>query len=174
MNAAEMEAFEFLDFGILTDGELDLVLFETQPGQPEVDWVPTYCFEIREHGKAEHVGDINLRVGTGRRIYYGGNIGYEIDEEYQGRGYAGKACRILAPLARAHGMDHLWITSQPGNRASCRTAEKLGAVLRETVELPKDSDMYYGGTHLKRRYRWDIRGFAPLTRERPVMGLLGD
>ncbi len=51
------------------------------------------------------VGQINLRIGYVRSLYYGGQIGYDVDEAYRGNGYAGKACGLLAPVMGLHGME---------------------------------------------------------------------
>ena len=70
----------------------------------------------------------------------------------RGQRYAARACRLLLPLARAHGMAEVWITCNPENTASRRTAELAGGVYVNTIDLPEDSDMYAEGDRRKCRY----------------------
>jgi predicted acetyltransferase len=152
-----MAEFQFLDPGWLVDGDLELVLVEEYAGDPSASRVPAYKFEMRRVGVAESIGAIELRVGDTRHIVmYAGHIGYGVNPGYRGHGYAGRACRLLLPLARSHAMTVLWITCSPDNRASRRTLERIGAQYVETVDLPEDSDMYRSGKRKACRYRIDL------------------
>jgi predicted acetyltransferase len=64
--------------------------------------------------------------------------------------------RLVIPLAKAHGMTHLWITCNPENAASRRTIERLGATFVEVVDIPKSNLLYEKGERQKCRYRLDI------------------
>jgi tagatose 1,6-diphosphate aldolase len=87
---------------------------------------------------------------------YGGHIGYAVDLEHRGHHYAERACRLVLALAKAHGLDTIWITCNPDNVPSRRTCERLDATLVEIVRLPEDSDMYQEGDREKCRYRVDL------------------
>lgn len=87
------------------------------------------------------MGVCDLRIGYNQRVYYGGNIGYRIKEEYRGHHYAAKACLLLFKLAKEHGMKYLIITCNPDNYPSRKTCEYIGCRLVEIVELPADNDM---------------------------------
>jgi len=77
-----------------------------------------------------------LRVGLTRKLRdFGGHIGHEVDEPYRGHHYAARSCRLLLPLIRALDINPVIITCDPGNIASAKTIESLGAELRATKEV---------------------------------------
>jgi predicted acetyltransferase len=152
-----MTDFEWIDPGELVDNDLELGLVERSPADPSKEYVPAYKFEMHRTGKPEEMGDIHLRVGdTFRLRMYGGHLAYGVKPAYRGHHYAARACRLLFPLARRHGMKELWITCNPENIASRRTCELAGAIFVEIVDLPKDIDMYLEGERQKCRYRLDL------------------
>lgn len=152
-----MEDFQFIDPGLLVDGELELALIETTPADPARERLPAYLFEMRVGGRK--AGGLNLRIGnTHSIVMYGGHIGYGIEPGFRGHHYAERACRLVLSLAKAHGLDTLWITCNPDNWPSRRTCERLGATLVEIVDLPEDNDQYRRGERQKCRYRLDLAG----------------
>lgn len=91
------------------DGEeIELRLIDTFYGNENE--LPYYWWNIVLKSSKENIGKISLRIGHNYHSYYNGNIGYEIDEEYRGNHYAYKACRMLLPVAKHHGMDHLFMS----------------------------------------------------------------
>lgn len=100
------------------------------------------------------IGECNLRVGHNDKIYLGGNIGYQIDENFRGHHYAAKACELLFALAREHELGYLIITCEPNNIASLRTCERLGGTLLEIADIPETSDMYQAGIRKVNVYRF--------------------
>jgi tagatose 1,6-diphosphate aldolase len=102
-------------------------------------------------------GGIGLRIGNTRdvELYYG-HFGYNVLPPARGNHYAERACRLLLPLASAHGMQTLWITCNPDNHASRRTCERLGCTLAEIVALPESHPLYLRGERRKCRYRLDL------------------
>jgi tagatose 1,6-diphosphate aldolase len=99
-------------------------------------------------------GSISLRLGHNENLdYYLGHIGYHVLPPARGRHFAERACRLLLPLARAHGHAMLWITCNPENAASRRTCERLGAEFVETVPVPASNALYSQGDRYKCRYR---------------------
>lgn len=144
--------FPFLCPGPLRDGELVLDLAETSPPDPARGLSPAYHFRLVAF--RQHAGSLSLRIGhTASLELYAGHIGYEVEPRFRGRRYAERACRLVLPLARAHGLDPLWITCDPGNRPSRRTCERLGAELVEIVPVPSGSAMHRQGERWKCRYR---------------------
>ena len=149
--------FEFFDPGKLIDGDLELVLVEEYPGDPAINDVPAYKFEMTLAGHDDAIGHIDLRVGyTDHLTMYGGHIGYRVEPEHRGHRYTARSCRLLLPLARSHGFEAVWITCNPDNAASRRTCELAGAELVEIVDLPEDTDMVQEGERQKCRYRLDL------------------
>ena len=141
-----MADMEFLDVSDLRTGEISLRLARTCGEDPVRKRVPAYYFDIIDrHGN--NVGSCDLRLGHTEGTYYGGNIGYAVNEEYRGRHYAKKACKLLFKLAKRHGMEYVYITCQPQNIPSRKTCEALGGVLVEIAELPEDNDMRVNDGH---------------------------
>ena len=84
----------FLDTSDLKNEEIALRLDHTFPGDPVRNWVPAYYFDILD-ATGQKVGICDLRIGHNEGLYYGGNIGYAVDEPFRGNHYAEKACRLL-------------------------------------------------------------------------------
>jgi predicted acetyltransferase len=113
-NSLPIEFNDFIDLPELSDGEIQLVCTAKTPADPVKNWLPSYDFLICKG--SEKVGNINLRIGYGggpfnSNCYYGGQIGYGVDEEYRGKGFAGRACKLLEPVAKAHGMTKLLVAT---------------------------------------------------------------
>lgn len=145
----------FLNTDFLENDEIKLVLERTDEGDPERDWVPAYHFAVCDK-EGVKMGACDLRIGHNDKLYYGGNIGYRIDEEYRGNHYAGKACLLLFELARRHDLGYLIITCNPDNIASRKTCEYAGGELLETAELPEGNDMREDGEYEKCIYRFEL------------------
>jgi len=102
-------------------------------------------------------GSISLRIGHGINLdRYLGHIGYHVLPPARGHHFAERACRLILPLARAHGHSYVWITCNPDNLASRRSIERLGAVYVDTVAVPKENSLYSQGDRYKCRYRLDL------------------
>lgn len=144
----------FITLPPLSDRELSLVCVEKQDAVPEKKYVPGYLFQVYRGN--ESIGDVHLRIGYTDGLYYGGQVGYNIDEAHRGNGYAGRACRLLVPVAKAHGMQKLLITNSHTNTASMRVCEKLGAKLLRTAPLPQWHELYQKGQRFENIYEWDI------------------
>lgn len=149
--------FEFFNPDKLIDHELELILVEKYPGDFKIGYVPAYKFKMVFTGQTKEIGHIEFRAGNNPDlVMYGGHFAYGVNAEYRGQKYAARACRLLFPLARRHGLKELWITCNPDNIASARTAELTGAKLIEIVDLPEYSDMYQEGERRKCRYKIEL------------------
>ena len=130
---------EYLSKDFLNDGEIWLSLIKIADNKDKPGWLPAYHFNIMQGNKV--VGLCDLRIGHNRNTFYGGNIGYEVYEDYRGNHYAQKACRILFKLARMNDMHCVFITCNPENIASDKTLQSLNGDFIGTVILPEDNDM---------------------------------
>lgn len=150
----------FIEMPELSDGVIHLVCTAKNPEIPEKKWVPCYDFAVCKG--SEKVGGINLRIGyegfgpDSSSLYYGGQIGYNIDEKHRGNGYAVHACRLLAPVAKAHDMTKLLITNNHTNTASRRVCEKLGARLIRVARLPEWHDLYAEDQRFENIFEWSV------------------
>lgn len=118
--------------------------------------LPYYWWNIVLKSSKENIGKISLRIGHNYHSYYNGNIGYEIDEEYRGNHYAYKACRMLLPVAKHHGMDHLFMSCDYDNTASIKTIERMGANMADELVPPSDYIFYYDGMVKQRIYKLNV------------------
>ena len=139
------DAAGFFDFGDrLREEDFQLVLEKTTPYDEETGYVPAYHFVICSPEGAR-MGSCNLRVGHKEGLYYGGHIGYQVEEAYRGRHLAARSVRLLLPLADKHGLGYVLITCNPDNTASRRTAEWAGFSLLETAPVPDWHDLAKSG-----------------------------
>lgn len=134
-----------------------LTLEEIRRAPHPVHQVPTLFFHIVRSSDAQRVGGINLRLGSNPHIeLYAGHVGYAVDAEYRSHHYAARATQLLMPIARAHGLNPLWLTCDPDKTASRRTCELAGAQFVEVVDVPASCIIARSG-HLKKcRYRLDV------------------
>ncbi|MBE5989797.1 acetyltransferase (GNAT) family protein [Lacrimispora xylanisolvens] len=147
-----------INMEFLKGEDIYLKLDKKTAGNIRKQWLPAYHFTICDmHG--DEVGGCDLRIGYNKNAYYGGNIGYHIDENYRGHHYAGKACLLLFQLAKKHKMDYLIITCNPDNHASRKTCEYAGGTLEEIVEIPEDNDMRKIGETEKCIYRFSLLNY---------------
>jgi predicted acetyltransferase len=129
-------------------------------GDPKRGQAPYYYFwmHLREPSPPiEIAGSVSLRIGDSLDLQqYVGNIGYNVYPPARGRHYAERASRLILTLARAHGMQRLWITCNPENWASRRTCERLGAAMIDIVAVPSDHPLHQRGEREKCRYLLEL------------------
>lgn len=118
---------------------------------------PAYYFRMIHSQTDEELGGINLRVGSTPHLdLYPGHIGYTVHPAHRGHQYAARSVRLLMPVARQLSFENLWITCDPENIASRRTAELAGAQFMEIVNVPENCIIYQTGHKSKCRYRLDV------------------
>lgn len=143
--------------------DFHLQLKRTTPEMPEMGMLPSYYFDMMV--QKETVGQCALRIGDGEIARMVGNIGYQVKEEYRGKGYGVAACYLLCSLARRHGMKELFITCTPDNHPSQRVCEKIGAKFREMVNVPDGHDLYQRGKKKLMQYVLKIQPIRPATEQ---------
>src|SRR5215469_8622855 len=132
------QPFQFLDIALPPDGDLQLILTERLPAEQSPWAVPAYLFRM-EDPTGDYLGRIRLRVGWNEDVIrYAGHVGYAVEPAHRGHRYAERACRLIIPLAKRHGMTSLWITCQPDNMSSRRTLERLGAECIGVISVPAE------------------------------------
>ncbi len=115
--------------------------------------VPSFCFGIYLHDSKTRVGSCDLRVGMNEELYYAGNIGYEIDEDFRGNKYAYYAGVLLLEVAKKQGMKEVLVTCSPENVASRKTIERMGGCFVECVDVPKSHWLVRRNEAVKEIYR---------------------
>ena len=124
----------------------------TLPDGSQVPRLPGYRRWLWD---GELCGSIGLRwqIGTSALPpYVLGHIGYAVVPWKQRLGYATQALRLLLPEAKAEGLTHVEITTDPHNVASRRVVEANGGVVVEQFVRPPA----FGATPAV-RYRIDLR-----------------
>lgn len=142
------------NYATLTGDNMMLKLIEYNPGN-DVE-IPFYWYEIIPKEVNKPVGKISIRLGYNYHSYYNGHIGYEVDEEYRGHGYSFQAAKLVLPVAKAYGMEYIYLVCDEDNIASYKTIEKLGAELVELVVPPKDYFGWYEGIPVQRIYELEL------------------
>jgi len=154
-----MKAFTFTGFlpvETCSNDRVCLQLTRAADAEPDKNWVPACYFTICRANDKLPVGRCDLRLGYNSSIAWGGNIGYAIDAEYRGKGYAGAACELLFDLARKYGMPYVHIAVNTENFASQRVCEKLRGQRSESLTIPTDNDRYQAGERTTYLYRFDL------------------
>lgn len=93
-----------------------------------------YRFAIHRRADGLRVGRIHLRITDDPVILRAlGHSGYQVEEAHRGHGYATRALRLVAGLARAANTLPLWVLIEPENAASRGVVERAGFRLVDTV-----------------------------------------
>ena len=135
------------------EDEVELHFLKHQKPSIFNDYWDSYYYDIQIKSKPIKVGSCDVRLGMNEELYYAGNIGYRIFENYRGHSYAYQATKQLLLEAKKLGMEEVIITCSPDNIASKKTIEKLNAVLIEEVDVPSNHYLYQRGERRKRIYR---------------------
>jgi len=133
---------------------VSLHLIETAEGSDNE--LPFYWWSIVENATGASIGKISLRLGHNYHSYWNGNAGYEVDEPHRGHRYATIALKMVLPIAKSHGMDHLVVSCNEDNVASYKTIERCGGKLLEISYPPEDWIYYRPDLPLKRIYRIEL------------------
>lgn len=143
---------------MFADDQIELVLSNQDVSDAECGIDDGYLFTIYLRHTREYVGYVSLRLGESPGLYYLGHIGYRIEEEHRGHGYAAQACRLMLPLMRQLRLGSAVITANVENAASRKTAENLGCVLERIAPVPPAYRALCAGATQKCRYIWRMDG----------------
>ena len=129
--------------------EIDLILKEVCEAVPEKKWVSALVYDIVLHDTQTIIGECSARIGDNENLFYSGHIGYVVNPEFRGKGYAGQSVKLLLNVFKENEMEKIYITNSPENISSRRVWEKLGAKFIGLFELPLDNEMRImdGETH---------------------------
>lgn len=139
---------------MFSDGVLDLVLSGEDVRDADCGIEDGYTFSIYRSGTRDYVGYVSLRLGESPGLYYLGHIGYRIEEEHRGHGYAARACGLMLPLLKRLHLGSVVITNNVDNLASRKTCERLGCVLERIADVPPEYRALCAGAKQKCRYIW--------------------
>ena len=121
---------------VITDGEIDLIRPEYEDSED------SFWFEIYLHNTNTRIGEIIYDDEWRNQELYG-NVGYSINDGYNGHNYARKALELLKQLLIGK-KEKMILNIFDGNIASIKTAEKFGAKIVRRGKIP---DKYNLGKH---------------------------
>ena len=141
---------------LYADDEFALIPREYARRIPRIDGACSMVFDIVERASNKIAGEIALRIGEGKSLFYLGHIGYHIDPPYRGRHGALRACKMCVPLLAEMGLRSFVITTDDDNYPSIRTCELLGCELESLVDVPAWCQAEFSISSRKRRYIYQI------------------
>ncbi len=116
---------------------------DTSVRSPETEFlakVPEARFAIHRRSDGLRVGRIHLRVTDDPTILdILGHGGYAVDPQDRRRGYATRAIRLLAQVARVHALKRLLLHIEPQNTPSRRAIERAGFRLVAEADSPPEA-----------------------------------
>lgn len=141
---------------MFSDGEIDVTLSNEDVSDPECGIDDGYTFYIYRAKTRDYLGYVSLRLGESPALYYLGHIGYRIEAEHRGHGYAARACRLMLPLLQRLRLESVVITTNVENIPSRKTCLRLGCVLERIAPVPPEYRALCAGAAQKCRYIWRI------------------
>lgn len=140
-----------------TDGVIDIIGSEkVKKHYDELD--NEYYFIALHNG--QFIGCIEYR---GLHSSDFGDIGYKIDEEYRGNGYAFRALSLLGDILLENGLEETWIAALASNLPSTRTIEKYGGTPIKSYPYPYsdgETMVIYSITPVKKELQGTARQFT--------------
>ena len=119
----------------IVGNRIDLILNEVVDAVPAKKFVDCLCYDVVLKS-GETIGSISAKLGMNEVLYYVGNIGYEIFDDFRGNGYAPEAVELVKKVFIKNDIHKIIITNDPENEASMRVCEKVGARFVQKVEIP--------------------------------------
>ena len=134
------------------DAEITLSLAQDRVRDHEIGATDGYVFDIIAAKDGGRAGYVSVRIGESPELYYLGHIGYRVEPEWRGHGYAFKAVRLLIPFLEDLGLCTVVITTNADNLPSRKTCEHLCCTLENIVQVPDRYREVCGGATEKCRY----------------------
>lgn len=141
---------------MFSDGVIDLILSNEDVSDPECGIDDGYTFDIFQTKTWNYLGYVSLRLGESPALYYLGHIGYRIEAEHRGHGYAARACQLMLPLLQRLRLESVVITTNVENLPSRKTCLRLGCALERIAPVPPEYRALCAGAAQKCRYIWRI------------------
>ena len=148
--------FQFIEFEDLYDDEIKLIHKSYDEPDLEKGYAPRYGFSIILKESGEDIGVVYFSVDHSPRQYLVGHLSYGVSPIHAGHNYAMKACRLMKPVALAHGFHCLFIGAGFDNIASRKTIEKLGGVPITIEDVPEESFLKKLQDDRIEMFVWDI------------------
>ena len=142
----------FFNRAMFRDDELALVPSREDVRSIHLGIREGYTFNIFLRKTRRCVGYVSLRIGESPALYYLGHIGYRIEPDYRGHGYAARACQMITPLMQELNLRSVCITADPDNTPSRKTCERIGCELESIVRVPAEFLDVCAGSQHKCRY----------------------
>lgn len=109
---------------IKTDGIINLVYKKTNFAND---------YDIILNRTNETIGNIWFDKGEDEKyIYLYGNVGYQIEEEYQNKGFATRSLQLMKEILKEQKIKEMILAIESDNEYSIKTATAVGASLSET------------------------------------------
>lgn len=143
---------------ILKNDDVVLILKRRLPASLDGTWSPSLVYAIclpkqRLFFGYRVIGQCDLRLGYSENLYYGGHIGYRINEPFRGHRRAYHAVKLLLERARREQLPYVMITCNPDNLPSRKTLEHFvqegQSEMLQIVDLPPHNEMYQDGERQK-------------------------
>lgn len=88
----------------------------------------------------ETIGNIWFDKGEDEKyIYLFGNVGYQIKEEYQNKGFATRAVQLMKEILKEQNIEEMILAIDADNEYSIKLAATIGASLKETRYEKKEN-----------------------------------
>ncbi len=155
MKTSQLRRLAYYELFRLPWAEEEAILLRVKSVSPFVaDMGGAACvaFHIVDKKSGKIAGEIALRIGEDKSLFYLGHIGYHIDPPYRGRHLAQRACQLCRLFLAQLGMRTVVITTDEDNLPSIRTCENLGCHLESIVEVPQWCIEEFQISSRKRRY----------------------
>lgn len=120
---------------------LNLLRNNSDKATVDKEWVISSTFLAIRKSDNKMIGIIDIRHELNDFLSsYGGHIGFDVRPRERGKGYATEMLRQALEFCRQIGLQKVMLTCYKENKASRKTIEKCGGVLKQEFIYCKDKD----------------------------------